>query len=103
MERCPTCRRPVKRSSEANRRYWLLLHVIAEKIRPDGAQYSAETWHQWAKLRFLGGDDIRLPNGKVLVMPKSSAELDIGQFTDFMTQVEAWAVERGAYLDEMPE
>ena len=100
--RCPTCRRVIKRSGEANRRYWLLLHTIAEKVKPDGAQYSAETWHTYWKLKLLGGNDVTMPNGKVIVVAKSSAELDKGEFHDYACQVEAWANERGVYLDEMP-
>jgi hypothetical protein len=100
-ERCPTCRRKLKRSSEANRRYWLLLHVIAEKVKPDGQQYSAETWHTYWKLKLIGGNDVTMPNGKVIVVAKSSAELDKGEFHDFVIQVEQWANERGVYLDEL--
>lgn len=102
MERCPTCNRAMRRSSEANRRYWLILHMIAEQVKPGGAQYSAETWHTYWKLKLLGGDDIRMPNGKVIVAPKSSADLSVGEFIDYMTQVESWANERGVYLDEVP-
>jgi hypothetical protein len=101
-ERCPTCKRKMKRSSEANRRYWLLLHMAAQKLKPEGVQYSAETFHVYYKLRFLGGDDIKLPNGKVIVMPKSSADLDKTEFHDYVTQVEQDLNERGVYLDEIP-
>lgn len=101
-ERCKTCGRTKKRSSEANRRYWLLLHMIADKVKPDGQEYSAETWHTWAKMRWLGADDVRLPNGKVVAIPKSSAELDTEAFHDYVYQVEEWALDRGVTLDEMP-
>ena len=102
VDRCPTCKRRIRRSSEANRRYWLILHVMAEKLQPQGIQYSAETWHTWAKLKWLGGDDVKLPNGKVIVVPKSSAELDKGEFHAYAEQVEMWAGEHGVHLDEIP-
>lgn len=101
MDRCPTCRRRMKRSSEANRRYWMLLHLMADKIKPNGESYSAETWHTWAKSRFIGCDDVRLPNGKVLAIPKSSADLDTGEFSEFMTALEAFANERGVWLEDI--
>lgn len=63
-------------------------------------RFSPETWHQWAKLRFLGADDVRLPNGKMLVLPKSTSDLDTGEFSDYMTQVEAFANGHGVFLDE---
>lgn len=102
QDRCPSCNRKIRRSSEANRRYWLTIHAIADKVKPGGAQYSAETWHTYFKLKLLGGDDVKLPNGKVIVVPKSSADLDKGEFHDYAEQVELWMNERGVFLDELP-
>jgi hypothetical protein len=103
MERCPKCGRRPKRSSEANRRYWLLLHTLASKLKPDGNEYSAETYHVYYKLKFLGADDVKLPNGKVIAVPKSTAELDKAEFHEYAFMVEHDANERGVYLDEQPE
>ena len=101
QERCPTCKRKIRRSSPANARYWLLLHRMAEQLKPGGIQYSAETYHVYYKLKFLGGDDVKLPNGKVIVMPKSSAELAKDEFHEYAEKVEHDANERGVYLDEL--
>ena len=98
--KCPVCGRRRRRSSEANRRYWALLHEISEELKPDGKQYSSETWHDYLKCKFLGADERVLPNGKTLIIPHSSAELDSVEFADYQTQVEAWANEQGVYLDE---
>jgi hypothetical protein len=35
-----------------------------------------------------------------LTEPNSSAEEDTPEFSDYMTAVEAWAAERGVFLDE---
>ena len=100
VARCPTCKRRHKRSTEANARYWLLLHLIAEKCKPaEGALFAADTWHLYFKSRFLGADEVELPNGKVMVIPHSSADLPVDAFTDYQTKVEAWAAERDIYLD----
>jgi hypothetical protein len=90
------------RSNEANRRYWALLHVMAEKLRPLDQTYSAEQWHLYAKSRWLGADDVKVPNGKVIVIPRSTADLDTAAFNDYMTAVEAWANEHGCYLEDAP-
>ena len=103
VTRCPTCKRVQKRSTEANRRYWLIIHLIADKVKPDGQEFAPETWHQWAKLRWLGGDDVKLPNGKVIVVPKSSAELGKDEFHEFVCNVEEWALDRGVVLDEIQQ
>lgn len=91
----------MKRSTEANRRYWLLLHAMADKMKPNGQSFSADVWHTWAKSKFLGCDDVRLPNGAVLAIPKSSADLDVAEFSTFMTALEAFANERGVWLEDI--
>jgi hypothetical protein len=101
IARCPTCKRRLKRSSEANRRYWALLHAIAERIKPGGHLYSAETWHAYFKSRFLGCDDVPMPNGKTLVIPRSTADLETDIFGDYMTRCEEWANSRGVFLEDM--
>ncbi len=100
MSRCPTCGRKQKRSSDANARYWLLLHKIAATLKPDGKSYSPEQFHTYYKSRFLGCDDVPMPNGKTLTIPRSTAGMDSPDFARFQEQVEADAAERGVYLDE---
>ena len=98
--RCPTCGRRQRRSSEQNKLLWVLLHEISESIKPMGQQHSAESWLMYFKSKFLGADDIRLPDGKVVVRPFSSSELDKPEFADFLDQIQAWAAERGIVLAE---
>ena len=74
---------------------------MAESIRPRGQVFSAETFHLWAKSKFLGCVDHVLPSGKTLTIPNSTADLDTAAFNDYMTQVEAFANERGVYLEDM--
>lgn len=68
-------------------------------MRPQGRTFSADQWHVYAKSRWIGCEDVTLPNGKTLAIPKSSAALDTAEFADYMTAVEAWAAEHGVYLD----
>lgn len=99
-DRCPTCKRRMKRSHPQNARYWLLLHVIAEQLKPNKTAYSADQWHEFFKSRFLGCREVNLPDGETLQIPHSSAALDVAEFADYMTQVEAWASERDVYLED---
>ena len=101
IPRCPTCGRKHKRSTEANRRYWLLLHMIAEKLKPEGQTYSADTWHTYFKQRLIGADEVKLPNGNTHIVVKSSADLDTSEFADYMTQIEEWAASRDVYLEDI--
>lgn len=100
-QRCPTCKRLKKRSNPANGRYWLLLHLIADGLKPEGHQHSADVWHVYMKQRFLGVDEVMMPNKKVMQMPKSSAELDTAEFADYMMKVEMWAQTHNIFMDEL--
>lgn len=100
--RCPTCHRKQRRSNPANASYWALLHEIAETLRPNGQTFSAEQYHVYFKSRFLGVDDVRLPNGNVMTIPRSTANLDADAFSEYLSKVEADAAARGVFLDELP-
>jgi hypothetical protein len=100
-KRCPACGRLEKRSTQANARYWMLMHMIADNVKPEGKSYSVEAWHSYWKSKLLGCDEFTMPNGKTMVIPKSSADLEPGEFADYQTQVEAWAAERGVYLADL--
>lgn len=80
-----------KRTSKQNRRYWGngVLKQIAEQAAPGGKLYTAEIWHELAKRKFIGVDE--LPDGSVI--GKSSTQLTTAEFSDFCTQVEAWAIQ----------
>lgn len=99
IKRCPTCGRRAIRSTEANRRYWALLHAIAEEVKPEGNKYAAETWHEYFAQRFVGAEELKLPNGKTVIKRHSTSDLDTSEFNDYMTKVEVWAGERGVYLE----
>lgn len=78
-----------KRTKPQNKRYWGkgVLAQIAEQAKVNGRYFSAETWHEQCKRQFIGVEE--LPNGDV--RGKSSTDLSTIDFSDFCTQVEAWA------------
>lgn len=98
--RCPSCGRTAKRSTEANKRYWTLLHLLSDNCKPMGVVYSATAWHEYWKQKLLGANEIKLPNGKAMLIANSTADLDRGEFNDYMQKVEAWAAEHGIWLEE---
>lgn len=102
LERCPTCHRKMRRSAPQNAMYWALLHEMAGALRPQGKTYSAEQWHTYAKSRWLGCDEMKLPNGKTLLLPHSTAELDVAEFSEYVDKVEAFAADHGVWLAELP-
>jgi hypothetical protein len=96
---CPTCHREEKRSTEQNSRYWKLLSLLAEKP-VQGNKFGSELWHIYFKFKYIGADDFKLPNGKVINQAKSTADLDKVQFNNYMTEVEVWCNEHGIYLED---
>jgi hypothetical protein len=97
---CPTCGRKSKRSTEANARYWALLHAISSGIKTADGYFNSEVWHKYFKAKYLGCTDIMLPNRKIISEPNSTSELDMSEFNDYMTKVEVFANDHGAYLEE---
>jgi hypothetical protein len=77
------------RTKPQNARYWGqgVLAQIAAQAAPSGRLYSAEAWHEQFKRQFIGV--IELPNGQVI--GESSAKLSTAEFSEFCTQVEAFA------------
>ena len=78
-----------KRTPKQNRRYWGkgVLAQIADQAAPGGRLYSAETWHQLFKRKFIGV--IELPDGGIEGM--SSKDLNTAEFCEFCDKVEAFA------------
>lgn len=78
-----------KRTKRQNRRYWGrgVLAQIAEQAAVGGKLYSAETWHEFMKKKFIGL--VELPDGSVI--GQSSRDLSTAQFSEFCSQVEAYA------------
>lgn len=78
-----------KRTAPQNRRYWGkgVLAQIAEQAAPGNRLFSAEVWHEQFKRKFIGVEE--LPDGSVI--GKSSTGLSTAEFSEFCTQVEAYA------------
>ncbi|MCT9812436.1 recombination protein NinB [Acidovorax sp. Be4] len=79
-----------KRTPKQNRRYWgggVLAQIAAQATTAGGRMYSTENWHEVFKQMFIGVEE--LPNGNVV--GKSSTGLTTVEFSEFCTQVEAYA------------
>ena len=78
-----------KRHSAQNARYWVLLTHIAEHAWVGGKRYSSLVWHDHLKGKFLGYEEA--PDGSRV--PMSSQNLSVSEFADYMTRVEAYALD----------
>lgn len=80
-----------QRSVQQNKRYWALLGEIADAAEANGQRFSAEVWHHYFKGRFIGHEDITLPDGQVIQQPISSTTLTTAEFNAYMERIEAHA------------
>jgi len=91
-----------KRTPPQNRRYWGkgVLAQVSEQAVVNGRLFSAEVWHEQFKRQFIGFDE--LPNGEIV--GKSSTGLSTTKFSDFCSQVEAFAAsELGVIFYELED
>ena len=81
-----------KRSAEQNARLWALYTAISQQAPAHmGGEYHApDVWHTYLAGRFLGMEPGPYGTG----VRKSTARLTVGEFSDYMTQIEAWAAEQ---------
>ena len=99
VKRCPTCNRRITRSTDANRRYFKLITLLSEKpVR--GTLFSKESFHEYCKNRFLGSEELKLPNGKVIMRTLDTHGLSVDEFNEYMGEVEAFCAEHGVWLEE---
>jgi hypothetical protein len=87
-----------KRSTDQNRRYWAILSLIAFTVADEnGRKYSAETWHEYFKAKYLGKNTM-IVDGEPMLIAKSTTRLNKVSFGDYMMRVEVWAVEHGVMI-----
>ena len=72
--------------------------MLADK-EVSGTKYNIAAWHTYFKMKFLGAEEITLPNGKEMIRANST-KLNVTEFNEYMTQVEIWANDHNIYLDE---
>jgi len=89
-----------KRTAEQNKRYWALLGEISERLPVQGVVHTSEVWAEYFKIRFIGKDEMVLPNGKRVERAISTTTLDKVAFAEYMTRIEVWAAEHGILLAE---
>lgn len=79
------------RTDAQNRMYWVLINELS--------QHTGETpnrLHEIAKAEFLPRETIT-HDGETLVLLKSTTELTVDEFKQFLQQVQAWVMEQTSY------
>lgn len=81
----------VKRSEEQNRKLHAILNAIAEQATVGGKYYSAEVWKEHVRRKFIGLDEIDLPDGTRIERGLSTTSLSVAEFSNLIEIVSAWA------------
>ncbi|MCA7086068.1 recombination protein NinB [Cupriavidus sp. DB3] len=81
-----------RRTTEANRYYWgVVLRDIAEQAWVHGQQFSKDTWHEYFADLYGVKVEIRLPDGRTRVTRKSTGDMSVGEFSEYLAKVQAAA------------
>jgi NinB protein len=83
-----------KRNGEQNRRYWgYVLKTIAEQAWANGHQFDADVWHEFCARKYGVLEEMTLPDGEIITRRKSTTDMTVGEFAEYMTKVEAYAAQ----------
>lgn len=81
-----------RRNNEQNKRYWgFVLKTVADQAWVEGKQYSQDVWHEYFARKFGVCEDITLPGGEVITRRKSTTQMTVSEFAEYMTQCETYA------------
>ncbi len=81
-----------KRTLEQNRFFHgPVLDAITEQAWWEGRQYPKEFWKEYFRRRYLLKTEHTTPDGEVIQIYYSTAELNVGQMTEFLAKVQAEA------------
>ncbi len=81
-----------RRNVAQNRLLHHLLGQIADGYQPGGVQYDVDFWRELVKQKFIGSEEMRLPDGSVVSRGLSTTSLTVGEFADLIDRVSHWAV-----------
>ncbi len=81
-----------RRTSESNRYYWgVVLRDISEQAWVEGRQYDKDTWHEYFADLYGVKAEKQLPDGRLILVRKSTSDYTIGEFSEYLTKVQAHA------------
>jgi hypothetical protein len=81
-----------RRNAGQNALLHAMLTIISESVQPDGRKFGVEEWKELVRRKFIGTEDILLPDGTRTERGLSTTTLSVGQFADLIDQVSAWAI-----------
>lgn len=88
-----------KRTLSANNLYWQWLTVLAKFCSTEKTPLDKDTMHDVMRHMFLGyNDQYSVGKQTIRMQLKSTAKLNKSEMCHYMSQIDAWAVEKGCLL-----
>lgn len=85
-----------KRNTQQNRMYWgAILKDIAEQAWVNGRQFDKDTWHEFLARKYGVCEEMTLPDGEIILKRKSTTDMSVGEFSEYMTQIQAFGASLG--------
>lgn len=81
-----------RRNGAQNRLLHALLTQIADGYQPGGVAYDVEFWKEYVRRRFIGTEEMQLPDGTRVERGLSTTTLSVGEFADLIDRVQHFAV-----------
>lgn len=79
------------RSTDQNKLFHAILKGISEQAVLDGKQYEVEVWKEICRVKFVGTEELTLPDGTRIERGISTKNLSVGEFSNLIEIVRAWA------------
>lgn len=81
-----------KRNAEQNKFYWAaVITPISEQAWVDGRRFDKDTWHEYFARRHGVCEELVLPGGEIVTRRKSTTQMTVGEFSEFIAAVQAEA------------
>lgn len=77
-----------------------VLDTIAEQAWWEGRRFPKEFWKEYFRRRYLLKDEYETPDGEVIQTYWSTADLNVGQMTEFLQKVQAEAASEWGVMFE---
>jgi hypothetical protein len=81
-----------QRNAQQNRFYWgAVLKAISEQAWVEGRQSDKDAWHEYFARKFGVLDEVTLPDGEIITRRKSTTQMSVGEFSQYLNDVQAYA------------
>lgn len=83
-----------QRNAQQNRFYWgAVLKAISEQAWVEGRQFDKDAWHEYFARKYGVLDELILPDGEIIMRRKSTTQMSVGEFSEYLDAVQSYAGE----------